>query len=469
MSTFTDDALDQSPAAADPGARSDLPLPPGPRGRAAIASAAAFARDPWFFPEQIRGRYGDIARLPMPFADLILLSNPEHLAHVNLKAADRYQRAPMTTDAMRAQGSPHHASWFDHDDQEWARGRQLLQPHFTQKALVELGELFTEAIVDEVDGWGKAADRSQPFDLTDPLRQLALAVLYNAMFSQRISTELMPTLLKNLDDRMLATTVRTALFSLPAWIPRPLHTRGARADAWLDDHLAGMLNRRRASSIETTDLLNVLIGAKYDDGRALEDAKIRTEMLFLVIGGHETTAAALTWAFAFLATRPEIAERVYAEVDALDGKRLGPADMDKLPFVRACFDEAQRLQGGLVFNPKRALVDDEIGGYRIPAGATVVNSNISLHRDERFWGTDARSYRPDRWLDGEIQNSAFLTFGRGQRMCLGKRMAYIEAVLTIATAFQRYRITAKPGLKLVHKYRMSVTVKGGVPVLLHSR
>lgn len=453
----------RSPAAAR------LPLPPGPRGPSAVRWAAEFARDPWFYPARVRDAYGDIVRLPMPFTELILLSHPDHIAHVNLKAAASYGRAAMVRDSMRVQASPHHASFFAEDDGEWARGRQLMQPHFTQRALVELGDRFTEAIVDEVDAWGKAADSGTPLDLTEPLKELALAVLYNAMFSRRIAPREMPQLLEKLDARMLATTARTAMFSFPPWVPRPVARRGAAADAWLDEYLAGIVDERRSAPTEQTDLLNVLLDATYEDGSPLEEHKVRTEMLFLVIGGHETTAAAMAWVFALLATHGDVADRVRAEVDMLGGRPVTPADISQLEFVRACFDEAARLQGGLVFNPKVALEDDEIGGYRIPAGATVLHSNVTLHRDPRFWGDDADDFRPDRWLKGDIDNASFQNFGRGRRMCLGKRMAYIEAVLTIATAFQRYYFAAPHGWAPRHQYRMSMNVKGGVPLTLTRR
>jgi cytochrome P450 len=442
--------------------------PPGPRGLGLLREAAALVRDPWLYTGDLGRRYGDVARLPVPFAHLILLSHPDEIALVNQRHHARYDRSPMVTDSMRVQGSPHHASWFDESDAEWARGRQLLQPHFTQKALTELGGLFTEAIVDAVDGWGDRT-RGGTLELHDPLKELALSVLYNAMFSRRITPAEMTHLLEALDARMLATTIRTAMFPLPAWVPRPKGRAGARADAWLDSHLAAIVAERRAHPVATTDVLNVLLGATYDDDTPLEDHKLRTEMLFLVIGGHETTAAALAWTFALLAVHPDAAERVRAEVDALGGGDVGPGDMARLAFTRACFDEAQRLQGSLVINPKRALVDDTLGGYRIPAGATVLHSNITLHRDPRFWGPDAAEFRPDRWLEGDPPAAAFQAFGRGRRMCLGKRLAYIEATLTLATAFQRYRFTAPPGWAPRHQYRMSMGVKGGVNLTLTPR
>lgn len=445
------------------------PLPPGPRGLEALRTIARAVRDPWFATREIAERYGDVARLPMPFMDLILLSHPDEIALVNVKHRDRYGRSGMVTDTMRVQGSPYHASWFEDADEEWARGRQLLQPHFTQKALAELGQLFTDAITEQVDGWGEAADSGRPLELHEPLKALALTVLYNAMFSRRIAPEELPQMLHALDARMLATTTRTLMFAVPRWIPRPRQRAGARGDAWLDRHLAEIVADRRAHPTATTDVLNVLLGAEYDDGTPLDDHKIRTEMLFLVIGGHETTAASMAWAFSLLATHPDAAERVHAEVDALGGGPVSPAEMPRLPFVRACFEEALRLQGGLVINPKLALVDDELGGFRIPKGATVLHSNITLHRDPRFWGDDAEQFRPDRWLDGRTPAAAFQTFGRGPRMCLGKRLAYIEAVLTIATAFQRYRFDAAPGWTPRYRYQMSMGIKGGAQLQLRSR
>jgi cytochrome P450 len=290
------------------------------------------------------------------------------------------------------------------------------------------------------------------------------------MFSRRIAAEEMDRLLEALDARMLATTVRTGMFPLPGWVPRPKQRAGDRADAWLDDYLAGIIADRRAHPTGTTDVLRVLLDARYEDGTPLEDHKVRTEMLFLVIGGHETTAAGMAWTFALLAQHPEIAERVRAEVDALGGVPVGPQHLPQLELTRACFDEASRLQGSLVINPKVALEDDELGGYRIPKGATVLWSNVTLQRDPRFWGPDAERFRPDRWLDGSpTPAGAFQAFGRGPRMCLGKRLAYIEAVATVATAFQRYRFSAPPGWEIRHEYQMSMGVKGGVPLRLERR
>jgi len=442
--------------------------PPGPRGLASIAAAVDFARDPWMAPQRLARRYGDVVALPLPFADVVLLSHPDHLAHVAVKHPERYKRSDWVTENMKPIGANVRFFAFETDDAAWSRGRKLLQPHFTQKALVELGRLFTEAITEQVGGWQVFADRGEPVDLQDQLKALTLSVLMNSMFSHRVQHDEMQRLARQLKVGMEGATVRTLLWWLPRWVPRPLSRRYASVEQDLDRYLDAMIARRRAQPIDTADVLGTLLAARYEDGEPLEDEKLRAEMTGMVVGGFETTAAALTWSFALLTTHRNVEERLRAEVDALAGAPVTPAHMDELPFVRACFDEAQRLQGGLVINPKVAAVDDEIGGYRIAAGTTVVNSNITLHRDPRFW-SDPDRYDPERWLRDDVPREAYWPFGRGSRMCLGMRMAYIEAVLTLASAYQRYDFALPPGYKLRPQYRMSMGLKGGLPMTLSPR
>jgi cytochrome P450 len=77
------------------------------------------------------------------------------------------------------------------------------------------------------------------------------------------------------------------------------------------------------------------------------------------------------------------------------------------------------------------------------------------------------AYDPERWLNGDPEPSAFkfIAFnaglyavyrGRldayigisvGPRLCLGQRMAYVEAEMLLAMIFQRYKVTVSPGLR----------------------
>lgn len=75
----------------------------------------------------------------------------------------------------------------------------------------------------------------------------------------------------------------------------------------------------------------------------------------------------------------------------------------------------------------------------IAKGTLVSVSMESVNRSAAFWGTDAKVFRPSRWLEGaqgrngvpakakEIQGHRhLLTFSDGPRMCLGKTFALTE-------------------------------------------
>lgn len=442
--------------------------PPGPTGVGKCAALAHLLRDPWFYPLELTKKFGDVVTVPAPFAKVVYISHPDHIDHILVKHADRYRRSDMVAAQMVPPELGHNFFAFA-DDAEWQRGRSLYRPSFTHKNLGALGDLFTQSISEQVGSWADAAGHDGVVDIEEKTRELALAALFNAMFDEYLSPRLLGLSSSIAIPVMLATTVRVAMSSLPGWVPRPFQRKAA---ALLNAGLAAadhVIETRRRHPTGRADILSLLVGATYDDGTPLENEKIATEMMGMVVGGHETTAAALAWTFALLAQHPDIEERVVAEVDALGSGRVTFDDMSKLPFVRACFDEAQRMQGGLVINPKTAVVDDEIGGYHIASGTTVLYSSLAMQHDPRFWSEPHR-FNPDRFKDTANNDvRAFVPFGRGQRMCLGKNMAYIEGVLTIATAYRRYRLTLEPGYRLRRQYRMSMGLKGGLPMTVVPR
>ncbi|MGC7336356.1 cytochrome P450, partial [Mycobacteroides abscessus subsp. abscessus] len=96
----------------------------------------------------------------------------------------------------------------------------------------------------------------------------------------------------------------------------------------------------------------------------------------------ETIVAAMSWTLALLLKNPEHLVRLYDEVDALGSGVPGVADLPKLAWAKACFDEGQRLQGAPL-NWRFAMDENEIGGYPIPRRSVVATSLYVVHRDRR--------------------------------------------------------------------------------------
>ena len=107
-------------------------------------------------------------------------------------------------------------------------------------------------------------------------------------------------------------------------------------------------------------------------------------MVTLIVAGHETVAATLTWTWVLLAAHPDAEQRLHAEVDALPDPATagwGADVLDQLPFTRAVIDECLRLYPPAWVITRRSLEPDVLGGFELPAGATVILSPYVMQRD----------------------------------------------------------------------------------------
>mmetsp|Transcript_15462 Transcript_15462/g.36082 ORF Transcript_15462/g.36082 Transcript_15462/m.36082 type:complete len:408 (+) Transcript_15462:270-1493(+) len=222
---------------------------------------------------------------------------------------------------------------------------------------------------------------------------------------------------------------------------------------------------------DDASLLRFLVDMK---GEAVSDKQLRDDLMTMLVAGHETTAALLTWTLYEL-VRSEKEEgadflrRVRAEVDAVLDDKAVPSydDVAAMPFLRECLIEGLRLYPEPPVLIRRALDDDELpvggAGFKatIPRGADIFVSTWNLHRSEDLWDKPL-SYDPDRWSrpfenpavegwkgfrpdrisglypDEQATDFAFLPFGGGARKCVGDQFAMLEAAVTLALVLRRF-------------------------------
>lgn len=91
------------------------------------------------------------------------------------------------------------------------------------------------------------------------------------------------------------------------------------------------------------------------------------------------------------------------------------------------------------------------GGDKLLERRSALLENVSrvtvnayaLDHDERFFFADREWYDPDRFApgrEGRIPRYAYLPFGGGPPICIGKPSRMVEARLILATIAQRYRL-----------------------------
>jgi cytochrome P450 len=139
--------------------------------------------------------------------------------------------------------------------------------------------------------------------------------------------------------------------------------------------------------------------------------------------------------------------RLRAEADeVLGGRPPGPADLPRLRYASMVVQEAMRLYPPIYLVLRRALADDRVGGYRIPAGADIALCPYVTHRHPAFWdnpeGFDPQRFDPE--LAGRRHRMAFFPFSGGPRRCIGEGYAQLQLPLVVAMVGQRYRLSLLP-------------------------
>jgi len=107
---------------------------------------------------------------------------------------------------------------------------------------------------------------------------------------------------------------------------------------------------------------------------------------------------------------------------------------------------------------RRAIADDTIGGFHIPAGSSIVISPYALHRNESFW-PDAERFDPTRFA---ARPRAYIPFGSGPRFCIGSEFAMMEARLIVAMVIRSCHLELVPGHPVEPQPSITLRPKNGL-------
>ncbi|WP_378741934.1 cytochrome P450 [Nocardia brasiliensis] len=441
--------------------RSIDPALPGPKGRPVLGVLPEFRRDPF---ESVRGwarEYGDIFHVPLPLWNLVMVNHPDLINEVMNNREGLYS---MIGPGERPVAATIGAALPMMEGDRFRKRRRMLTPMFGRKHLARIADTIVDEFTRRIERWDRYADTGEIVDLQHEIAQVTLPAFLRAMYSTHLTDDQLTQV--DADIRFLMRTVAAgALLSNP---PNPLPIPGTEnlpMAAWRITRLVNrLIDERAARPTEETDLLGLLIDSRYEDGTALSRRDLRAELIVLMGGGYETVVASLSHTLAHLCINPEPAQRLYDEIDELDGAVPTLTDLGRLAWARACFDEGQRLQGHPM-NPRLTMRDAELGGFQIPRGTLVGTPVYTVHRDERWW-RDPDSYDPTRFTDASHSrpNNAFIPFGAGPHHCIGSGMAYMNAQFLLTLIFQRYRLQTRPGWRPRHASTFSITLDGGLPV-----
>jgi cytochrome P450 len=354
------------------------------------------------------------------------------------------------------------------DGDFWLRQRRIAQPAFHKDRIVGFAGAMARAATGLADRWQTLAERGEAIDLNAEMTRVTLTIVCETLLggdvgdaAERVSRSF--TVLNEITSERL-----NQLMPLPLWVPTAPNRRYRAALSELDETVYQIIARRRKSDEETHDLLSMLMHARdAETGATMTDRQLRDEVTTILLAGHETTAVALTWAFYLLSQNPEAERRLQYELaDVLGGREPGLADLEQLPWTRQVIDETLRLYPPVWGMDRSVHADDDLDGFHVPRGVSVLVSPWVMHRSPSLW-SEPEAFRPERFAPGadEVPRYAYFPFLGGPRQCIGSGFAMMEAQLLLATLAQRFRLELVPGTQveplplLTLRPRYSVSMK----------
>jgi cytochrome P450 len=436
---------------------------PGPRGHPILGSIREIQKDNVQAFMDAWWEYGDIVHFRGPLT-INLLAHPDYVERVLRDNVANYPRPEFVTDKLKSiVGDGLVAA----EGERWANARRVAQPGFDPDRVKGYGETMIQTTGEMLERWTRYADRGEPLDIKSEMMHISLANLATALFNfdlREALDDIEPAVYYALShtNRRLTSPVDPQKLPLPS---------SRRFDATLNA-LNAVIYRiigehRKAKSVE--DFVGMLLDSQDPQtGRPVTDKQARDEVIGFFIAGHETVSSALTWSFYLLSQNPDCWRKLKAEVDeVLGGRTPTVEDVPNLKYTEYVLLEAMRLYPPIFVLMRRAVADDNMGGYHIPAGATVVLCAYVTHRHPDFWdnpeGFDPERFTPER--SGHLPRMAYFPYGGGPRKCIGNTFAALEMPLVLAMITQRFRANLVPGQVVFPEPAISLRPRD--PLMMH--
>jgi cytochrome P450 len=350
------------------------------------------------------------------------------------------------------------------DGEFWRRQRRIAQPVFHRPRIEGLGAIMAQAADDMADGWRDG----QRIELVREMMRVTLRIAGLSLLSRDISAtadEFGKAIAYGL---AYVNYVKETPWAPPEWVPTPRNRKFRAAVRTLDQVIGDIIAARRESDDDSSDLLATLLRARDPEtGERMSDEQLRDEIMTIIVAGHETTGAALTFTFDLLARHPEVEARLRAELREVVGDRLPTTDdLAKLKYNARVLFEAMRLYPPAWMFARSVEADDDIHGYPVARGDWVLLSPWVTQRRADLWPEPQR-FDPDRFAPERAAGRpryAYFPFAGGQRKCIGDRFALTEARLVLATVLQRAKLEALTPSPPVLDPQVTLRPKGELPM-----
>ncbi len=318
------------------------------------------------------------------------------------------------------------------DGKEHRQRRQLVMPAFHGDKVRAYGNLIQQITREVLQRW----PLHTTINAREQMQAVSLSVIMQTVFGlyqgeryERIHRQLNQVL------AIFDSPLKSSFILLPqlqqnwgSWSPWGKFQRQmSELDELIYQEIA---DRRRNYQSDRSDILNLLIGARDEEGQGMDDLDLRDELMTMLFAGHETTATALSWGIYWATYLPAVHEKLLAEIATLGSERDVLA-ISKLPYLNAFCSEVLRIHPvGMLTFPRVAQEDVSLQGHDIATGTIVMGCMYLTHQRPDLY-PEPHLFKPERFLDRQFSPYEYLPFGGGVRRCIGLALAQLELKLVM--------------------------------------
>jgi len=446
----------------------------------AEGSVSDITGGPLFIPlKRYFDKLGSIFKLAFGPKQFIVVSDPviaKYILHENSFVYDKGILAEILEPIMGKGLIPA-------DFETWKIRRRAIVPGFHAKWLDRMLLLFAECTERLISKMDEKAALGEAVEMESHYCSLSLDIIGKAVFNYEFGSVTNESPVIKAVYRVLREAEHRSTFFLPYWKVEPLtwvipqQVEFKRDMTLLNDTLDELI--QKAVSSKKEEDLQALQSMDYDKcddisllrflvdlrGEEVTCRQLRDDLITMLIAGHETTGALLTWASYLLAQNPEVLEKARQEVDrVIQDRRPTMDDIKEMGYIRRIVAETLRLYPEPPFLIRRALADDVLPqgfgalSLPIPRGTDIFISLYNLHRSPQVW-RNPDIFDPDRYLEGVVSpipswkgqrpmdglypnevtsDYAFLPFGGGSRKCVGDQFSVLESTVCLSMLIRRF-------------------------------
>ena len=332
--------------------------------------------------------HGDTFRVDFGPLVFHVVTHPDDVEHILKAPGDLYTRdayAPLK--AVLGEGL------FMAEGELWKRNRTLMAPLFTPRSVEQLIPDVVASTDELLRRW---EGRDEIEDLNLEMSWVTLRVITRTMFQMDMSTDL-----ERLCDAIVHVIAGAHVRAFSPWLfsilPTRTNWRFTAAMRTIDEELGRLIQERRATPPEVSDLISKILAVKTETGEdAFDDEGVRDELVTIFLAGHETTAVTLTWAFHRLSMHPHWEREVISEVDQVLGasEPCTPEALSSMPKTLMFIHEVMRVHPPVWAFLRGLKTDDRLPtGKRLPEGAKILLMPYLTHRHPAFWENPRGSTR----------------------------------------------------------------------------